>query len=98
MFISLIIKGGPVMIPIIILFHRRPCLHPRKALDPLEDSAEHSQVCPRDLSLSERGLFQKAMERCEKVRHPIGDVFKLGIFNRSLKREEIGIIDGTRRG
>jgi len=37
----------------------------------------------------ERGQFQKALERCDKVRHPIADVFKLGILNRTLKREEI---------
>jgi len=37
----------------------------------------------------ERGQFQKALERCGKVRHPIADVFKLGILNRTLKREEI---------
>jgi len=37
----------------------------------------------------ERGQFQKALERCGKVRHPIADVFKLGILNRTMKREEI---------
>ena len=37
----------------------------------------------------ERGQFQKAMERCAKVRHPIAEVFKLGIINRGLKREEV---------
>ncbi len=37
----------------------------------------------------QRGQFQKALERCEKVRHPIADVFKLGILNRSLRRDEI---------
>jgi len=37
----------------------------------------------------ERGQFQKALERCGKVRHPIADVFKLGILNHTLKREEI---------
>jgi biopolymer transport protein ExbB len=29
------------------------------------------------------------LERCEKVKHPIADVFKLGILNRTLKRHEI---------
>ena len=37
----------------------------------------------------ERGHFQKALERCGKVRHPIADVFKLGILNRLMKREEL---------
>ena len=37
----------------------------------------------------ERGHFQKALERCGKVRHPLADVFKLGILNRLMKREEL---------
>jgi len=37
----------------------------------------------------ERGHYQKALERCEKVKHPMADVFKLGILNRTLKRHEI---------
>ncbi len=37
----------------------------------------------------ERGHVQKALERCERVRHPIADVFKLGILNRTQKREEV---------
>jgi biopolymer transport protein ExbB len=37
----------------------------------------------------ERGHFQKALERCDRVRHPIGDVFKLGILNRTLPRREL---------
>jgi len=37
----------------------------------------------------ERKQFQKAMDRCAKVRHPIADVFKLGIVNRDLRREEV---------
>ena len=39
--------------------------------------------------LLERGHLQKALERCEKVRHPIAEVFKLGILNRTLKRDEL---------
>ncbi len=37
----------------------------------------------------ERGQFQKALERCANVRHPIADVFKLGIINRALKRKDV---------
>jgi len=37
----------------------------------------------------ERGQIQKALERCTKVRHPIADVFKLGILNRTARREEV---------
>ena len=37
----------------------------------------------------ERGQLQKALERCEKMRHPIGELFKLGISNRTLKSEQL---------
>jgi len=37
----------------------------------------------------EKGQFQRALERCAKVRHPIADLFRLGISNRTLKREEV---------
>ncbi len=37
----------------------------------------------------DKGQVQKALERCARVRHPIADVFKLGILNRHLHRQEI---------
>jgi len=37
----------------------------------------------------ERGQLQKALERCEKMRHPIGKLFKLGISNRTLNSEQL---------
>jgi biopolymer transport protein ExbB/TolQ len=36
----------------------------------------------------ERGQFQKALERCGKVRHFIADVFKLGIVKRSTFHDQ----------
>ncbi len=89
MFISLIIKGGPIMVPIIlgstialaIILERFWTLWRIRL---------NIQQFAQEIFLSlERGQFQKALERCGKVRHPIADVFKLGILNRTLKREEI---------
>ncbi len=37
----------------------------------------------------EKGHIQKALERCARVRHPIADVFRLGILNRHLHRGEV---------
>jgi len=37
----------------------------------------------------ETDQFQKALERCEKMRHPIGELFKLGISNRTLKSDQL---------
>ena len=89
MFIDLIIKGGPVMIPIILgsivalaIILERFWTLGRIRLDIMK-FAQEIFLC------MERGQVQKALERCEKVRHPIADVFKLGITNRALKREEV---------
>jgi biopolymer transport protein ExbB len=89
MFVSLIVKGGPVMIPIIlgsiialaIVLERLWTLWkirlnlPRFAREVFHDL--------------EKGQSQKALERCARVRHPIADVFKLGILNRHLPRNEV---------
>ena len=40
----------------------------------------------------EKGQIQKALERCGRVRHPIGSLFRLGIVNRHLRRSEIEVI------
>jgi biopolymer transport protein ExbB len=89
MFVSLIIKGGVIMIPIIflsivgfaIILERLWTLwRVRLNIPPF------AQEIFRSL---ERGQFQRALDRCERVRHPIADVFKLGILNRTLKREEL---------
>ncbi len=89
MFISLIIKGGPIMIPIIALsiiglafILERVWVLWRMRLD-------IPRFAQEIFLHMERGHYQKALERCEKVRHPIAEVFKLGILNRTLKREEI---------
>ena len=89
MFFSLIVKGGPIMIPIIlgsivalaIILERFWML--RKIRINFQQFAQEVFI------LLERGQFQKALERCEAVEHPVGDVFKLGILNRNLKRQEI---------
>jgi biopolymer transport protein ExbB len=48
-----------------------------------------SQFAQQIFLLLQKGQPQRALELCETVRHPIADVFKLGILNRTLKREEI---------
>jgi len=37
----------------------------------------------------EKGQTQKAMERCSRVKHPIGNLFRLGIVNHHLRRNEV---------
>lgn len=89
MFVSLILKGGVIMIPIIlgsiialaIVLERLWILWRIRLNIP-----RFSQEIFQDL---EKGLFQKALERCAKVRHPIADVFRIGILNRHLRRDEV---------
>jgi biopolymer transport protein ExbB len=89
MFISLIIKGGPVMIPIIALSIIGLALILERIWTLWKIRLDIPQFAQEIFLYMERGHFQKALERCEKVKHPIADVFKLGILNRTLKREEI---------
>ena len=89
MLLSLIVKGGVVMIPIILgsiaalaIILERLWLLWRIRLN-------MPQFAQEVFLHLERGNLQKALERCEKVRHPIGSVFRLGILNRALRREEM---------
>jgi biopolymer transport protein ExbB len=89
MFVSLIIKGGPIMIPIILLSIVGLALILERFWTLWRIRLDIPKFTQEIFLYLERGHFQRALERCEKVRHPIADVFKLGILNRTLKREEI---------
>ncbi len=89
MFVSLIIKGGPVMIPIILLSIIGLALILERLWTLWRIRLDIPKFAQEIFLYLEKGHFQKALERCENVRHPIADVFKLGILNRTLKREEI---------
>jgi biopolymer transport protein ExbB len=89
MFIALIIKGGLVMIPIIALSIIGLAMILERAWTLWKIRLDIPQFAQEIFLPLERGQFQKALERCEKVKHPIADVFKLGILNRTLKRDEI---------
>ena len=89
MFIALIIKGGPIMIPIILLSIIGLALILERFWTLWRIRLDIPKFTQEIFLYLERGHFQRALERCEKVRHPIADVFKLGILNRALKREEI---------
>jgi len=89
MFIDLIIKGGPVMIPIIALSIIGLALILERIWTLWKIRLNIPQFAHEIFLFLERGHSQKALEQCEKVKHPIADVFKLGILNRTLKREEL---------
>ncbi len=89
MFIGLIIKGGVVMIPIILLSIIGLALILERSWTLWRIRLDISRFTQEIFLHLEGGHFQKALERCETVRHPIAEVFKLGILNRTLKRDEI---------
>jgi biopolymer transport protein ExbB len=89
MFIDLIIKGGPIMIPIIALSIIGLAIILERFWTLWKIRLNFQQFAQEIFLFLERGHAQKALERCERVRHPIANVFKLGILNRTLKREEL---------
>jgi len=89
MLVSLIIKGGPVMIPIILLSIVGLALILERFWTLWKIRLNLPQFAQEIFLFLEQGQFQKAFERCEKVRHPLADVFKLGILNRGMKREQL---------
>jgi biopolymer transport protein ExbB len=89
MFIDLIIKGGPIMVPIIALSIIGLAIILERFWTLWKIRLNFQQFAQEIFLFLERGHVQKALERCERVRHPIANVFKLGILNRTLKREEL---------
>jgi len=89
MFFSLIIKGGPVMIPIILGSIVALAIILERLWVLWRIRLNFPKFAQEIFLFVERGHFQKALERCDRVRHPIGDVFKLGILNRTLPRREL---------
>lgn len=82
-------KGGPVMIPIILGSIIALAIILERAWTLWKIRLNIPQFAHEIFLYLERGQFQKALERCAKVRHPIADVFKLGILNRDLRKEEV---------
>jgi biopolymer transport protein ExbB len=89
MFVSLIIKGGPIMIPIILGSVIALAIILERFWTLWRIRLNIPQFAQEIFLYMERKQFQKAMDRCAKVRHPVADVFKLGIVNRDLRREEV---------
>ena len=87
--IELIVKGGPVMIPIILGSIVALALILERVWTLWRIRLNISQFSQEIFLYLERGHYQKAMERCEQIRHPIADLFKLGILHRNLNREEL---------
>jgi biopolymer transport protein ExbB len=92
MFFSLIVKGGPVMIPIILLSIVGLAIILERCWALWKIRLNIPEFAQQAFLFLEKRHYQRALELCETVSHPIADVFKLGILNRNLKREEIETI------
>lgn len=89
MLVELIFKGGPVMIPIILLSVVALALILDRFLVLWKIRLNIPQFAGDVFALLEKGELKQALERCETVKHPVGFVFKTGILNRTLKPEQI---------
>ena len=86
---ALVVKGGPVMVPIIalsivalaIILERLSVLAKIRLSLPL--------FAQEILLLAQKGQYQKASSRCREVKHPIGRVLSLAITERNRPREEL---------
>jgi biopolymer transport protein ExbB len=87
--IDLIAKGGPVMIPIILLSIVALAIILERLWRLWRIRLNISQFAEEIFLYLERGHLQKAVERCRKARHPVADLFQVGILNRNLRREEL---------
>ena len=88
MFVSLILKGGPIMIPIILGSVIALAIILERFWTLWRIRLNISRFAREIFQYLEKGQAQKALERCARVRHPIGDVFNLGILNRHLRRDD----------
>jgi len=89
MFISLMMKGGPMMVPIILGSIIALAIVLERFWTLWKIRLNLPRFSREIFDYLERGQIQKALERCARVRHPMGDLFKLGILNRHLPRNEI---------
>jgi biopolymer transport protein ExbB len=89
MFISLILKGGIVMIPIILGSIIALAIILERFWTLWKIRLNISRFAQEIFHHLEKEQIQKALEHCARVRHPIGSLFRLGIVNRSLPRNEV---------
>jgi biopolymer transport protein ExbB len=89
MFLALIVKGGVIMIPIILGSIIALAIILERYWTLWRIRLNFSKFAQEIFFSLQRGQFQRALDRCNKVRHPIADVFRLGILNQTLKREEL---------
>jgi biopolymer transport protein ExbB len=89
MLVELIFKGGPVMIPILLLSVVALALILDRFLALWKIRLNLPRFAREVFASIEGGHVEEALQQCDGVRHPIGAVFKTGLLNRTLKAEQI---------
>lgn len=89
MFVSLILKGGVMMIPIILGSVVAFAIVLERLWTLWRIRLNLPRFAHKTFDHLQKGQFQKALEHCSRVRHPIGDMFRIGILHRHLSRQEV---------
>jgi biopolymer transport protein ExbB len=86
---TLLIKGGPVMIPIVVLSVVGLAFIIDRAWALVRIRLDLARFSGRIFHYVKEGDYRRALQACERVRHPIGAMFRLGIRNRTADRKEL---------
>ena len=86
---DLIIKGGVVMAPIILLSIIALAIVIERLFAFLAIRLNVPLFAKEVFLDIQRGYYSKAAEKCGEVKHPIGKLFIQAISNRNLKREDL---------
>jgi len=86
---SIILKGGPVMIPIAVLSIIGLAFIIERAWTLMRIRLDLQRFSGRVFHYVKDGDYKRALQACERVRHPIGAMFRLGIRNRATDPKEL---------
>ncbi len=86
---SVIVKGGFVMIPILLGSIIALTVVIERALTLWRIRADLPRLAQAVFHHVSRREFLQAMDLCAGTRHPLGGLLRLGIRNRALKREKL---------
>jgi biopolymer transport protein ExbB len=89
MLVDYILKGGVVMIPILLLSIIGLALILERILALWRIRFNIPRFFREVSACLEDGQVQGALEQCKRTNHPIGKVFMVGILNRTLEPGEI---------
>jgi len=87
--LALIIKGGPVMVPIIALSIVALAIILERLWVFSRLRVSVPAFAEEILLMAQRGQYQKAIARCREVKHPLGRLLALGVSDRARPRAQL---------